>query len=205
MTLDPDSPAKSDSSEPENDSFERLKFKRDCLWQEMTFRRERQWKIFGWASGFMLTVLGGFILLASRPGVEIPFLYRASLVAFTFLIFFFAMLRITHERSLVEHHAHQMWDGPYRELGIEPDRWAKLVHFGDLGFLLIVWLMLACVLLFGPTAQTPPADDKKSSNETNTQFLIPPPRLCASASNPLSSRPSFPSVPWWFTELQMCV
>jgi hypothetical protein len=51
--------------EPQNEVTAR-QFAREVISKEVEYRRDKQWRIFSWTSGFLLAAIGGVVVLAGK-------------------------------------------------------------------------------------------------------------------------------------------
>lgn len=63
-------PSTSNSEDPK---VEELRFAREVIAREMHYLRDKQWKIFSWASTIQLGIIGGIITLVGIRGSILPF------------------------------------------------------------------------------------------------------------------------------------
>jgi hypothetical protein len=119
------------------EGFERYKFTRERMRDEVMYRREQQWKVFSWISSLLLAIIGGVIALTGNNlvlALSHKLLLSASVLAFAL----FGSLRLRHDGSVSSFYSRS-----YHELdkifSLEfSDKEAKKWHLGHIGFLLLL-------------------------------------------------------------------
>ena len=81
------------------DDFERYKFTRGRLRDEVIYRRESQWKVFTWASNLLIGIIGGVIALSGK-GFSFSPLHLGLLIFAIVVLAVGACLRIRHDASV---------------------------------------------------------------------------------------------------------
>jgi ABC-type branched-subunit amino acid transport system permease subunit len=119
------------------DDFERYKFTRTRLREEIMYRRESQWKVFTWASNLLVAIIGGVIALSGK-GFSFSRLHLGLLIFAIIVLAVGACLRIRHDAKVSVFNSNAAFELD-KEFGLEFDdqrykRW-HLRHIGSIIFL----------------------------------------------------------------------
>lgn len=119
------------------EGFERYKFTRERMRDEVMYRREQQWKVFSWISSLLLAIIGGVIALAGNNlflALPHKILLSISVLAFAF----FGSLRLRHDASVGGFYA-SSYNKLDKIFGLEfSSKDSKKRHLGHIGFLLLL-------------------------------------------------------------------
>src|SRR5215207_6998817 len=72
-------------SRDENDT-DRLQFNRKAIYQEVAYRRDKQWRIFSWTATLLLGAIGGVIALTGREEFFFPLWPARTIMAISLLV-----------------------------------------------------------------------------------------------------------------------
>jgi hypothetical protein len=66
------------------------KFAREVVGKELTYRRDKQWRIFSWTSTFLLATIGGVVVLAGKGQFRFDLPLRALMAVALLIIAIYA-------------------------------------------------------------------------------------------------------------------
>jgi FtsH-binding integral membrane protein len=79
---------------PMNTSAESIEAKerREALWKEILYRREKQWKIFSWTTSLLLAAIAGVVATTTKEGFELSLSHKVILAITLLLLFLYAVI-----------------------------------------------------------------------------------------------------------------
>ena len=133
-----------DEDRKAQDNSCKLQFARDAISKEVHYLREKEWRLFSWASSIQLGTIGGVIALAGIHGFVLPPLHRLLLAAASLILALYAFLWI---KELLKREEQTLdilgkYDG---ELSIESAGWS--IKTPQIGYTWTILLLEIAVLL----------------------------------------------------------
>jgi hypothetical protein len=122
--------------------FEKYKFARQKLSEEMMYRRERQWKIFSWISTLLVGITGGVIALNGKD-FSFSVLHKIAVTFAVIVLSTFSCIRIYHDSTVALGYSKIISKLDAKQKLKFTDRAYKKWHLGNIGFTIL--LMLAAI------------------------------------------------------------
>jgi hypothetical protein len=121
-----------------------LKFARDAIANELQYLREKEWRVFSWASSIQLGIIGGVITIAGIHGFLFPLPHRLLLATASLILALYSFVWIRQNLKREENtlNALSKYDA---DLSIESSGWS--IKAPQIGYLLTIFLLEAAVLL----------------------------------------------------------
>lgn len=125
-------------------TFDELKFARDAIAHEIQYLREKEWRVFSWASSIQIGMIGGVITVAGMQGFLFPLSHRLLLSAASLIltVYSFVWIRQSLKR---EEHTLTVLNKYDADLAIESIDWS--IKTPQIGYLLTILMVGAAVLL----------------------------------------------------------
>lgn len=125
-------------------TVEDLKFARDVIANELQYLREKEWRVFSWASSIQLGMIGGVITVAGMHGFLFPLSHRLLLgtASFILTLYSFVWVRQSLKREENTLDVLSKYDA---DLVIESAGWS--IKTPQIGYLWTILMIGAAVLL----------------------------------------------------------
>ena len=119
-------------------TLDELKFARDAIAGELQYLREKEWRVFSWASSIQLGIIGGLITVAGMHGFLFPLPHRLLLAAASLIVTLYSFVWIRQSLKR-EENTLTVWSKYDADLAIESTGWSiKTTQIGYLSSILMV-------------------------------------------------------------------
>lgn len=121
-----------------------LKFAREAIASELQYLREKEWRVFSWASSIQLGMIGGVITVAGMQGFQFPLPHRLLLgtASLILTLYSFVWIRQSLKREENTLAVLSKYDA---DLVIESAGWS--IKTPQIGYLLTILMVGTAVLL----------------------------------------------------------